>query len=99
MNVYDKIFTPIMPERSRKCKAKLIDINKTGFIPKRFVKENVHFAINAIRFTKNKRGKAVLTFLGAGKAFTFGLFIEKFQNMNSGSRFLNWILFAKVLLN
>lgn len=73
LNIDHKIFVTIMAERFQKERLfksipDLIHTNQTSIIPKKFIKGNIWFIIDAIKFV-NKRKQAAFLFLDAEEAF------------------------------
>lgn len=54
-----------MAERLKKCKTKIIHHAQTSFVPKRHLKENVHFIRDVIKYVQNKEEKTAFMFLDA----------------------------------
>uniref|UniRef100_A0A670IIA8 Reverse transcriptase domain-containing protein n=1 Tax=Podarcis muralis TaxID=64176 RepID=A0A670IIA8_PODMU len=65
-----KIFADIMANRLKKCLSSLIHKDQAGFLPNRYLKDNVRHTINLIEYLEiNNNIPAALIFIDAEKAF------------------------------
>ena len=94
LNVDYKIFAKILSDRLLKLVDDLIGKDQTGFIPGRYMKQNIHHVLNLMDFVKKRKANAAFIFLDAEKAFdnVSWLFLkEVIKKFNLGSRFSLWI--------
>lgn len=95
LNTDYKIFTKVIAERLKKILIHHIEEDQAGFLPGRYIRDNLRTAIDCFEYgDKNTTEKLGFLFLDAEKAFdnVNWIFMEKiFRDMAYGDKFLNVI--------
>lgn len=95
LNADYKIFTSIMANRMQEYMEEFIHKDQNGFMPKRYIRDNIRTIINIIEYYEKYSDKPVaLLFLDAQKAFdnvNWQFMREQLKVMEFGEGFLNII--------
>uniref|UniRef100_A0A803U0R0 Reverse transcriptase domain-containing protein n=1 Tax=Anolis carolinensis TaxID=28377 RepID=A0A803U0R0_ANOCA len=90
-----KIFTTILSNRLKKILNVRIKEDQSGFLPQRYLRNNIRTIINIVEYYENNPQKEVgLVFLDAEKAFdntSWEFLLEMIKDMDTGFYFINAI--------